>query len=158
MQQQANIGENKHATFEYAVKIAVSLALYALENRIALNIYGYGKGKLELINIQGMHNVQAILETFAYVQSDGQRPYTEVIEGFLAQKRHGGTLILFENDFSIRHLLPKIEQHHYATALFSFNAESFMKVPIKSKAKIANKRRQKIYQISNGCDLEEMFQ
>lgn len=159
MQQQANVGENKHATFEYAVKIAVSLALYALENSIALNIYGYGKGKLELINIQGMHNVQTILETFAYVQSDGQRPYTEVIEGFLAQKRHGGTLILFENDFAIRHLLPKIEQHHYATALFSFDAGSFTKAPNTStKAKVTNKRRRKIYQISNGCDLEEMFQ
>ena len=159
MQRQANIGENRHSTFEYAVKIAVSLAIYALQKRIALNIYGYAKNKLELVNIQGMHNVQTILETFAYVQSDGQRPYAETIEGFLAQRRHGGTLILFENDFAIRHLLPKIEQHHYATALFSFDAESFTKAPSnRAKAKMSSKRRRKIYQISNGCDLEEMFQ
>ncbi len=159
LQQGFDVGEGKHSTFEYTVKIAVSLALYALENKIALNIFGYGQNKLELLNIQGIHNVQTILETFAYVKCNGSKSYRSVVEHFLAQHRHGGTLVLFENNHGARRLLSELNRRHCAAALFSFDKESFGRQPdFKAVATVSNRRNQKIYTIKNGCDLAEMFQ
>lgn len=87
-------GSGRETTLEYAVKIAGSVARYAIEKGQSVQFVGYGEKQQIVPSARGIDQLAIILEVLAEVQADGTVPYHRAIalsEGLL---RDGGTVVL----------------------------------------------------------------
>lgn len=91
----ANVGQGKHASFEYAVRTAASIAKYACGNHIPTRLVGQGERALRIPAGTGEHHYQGILDELAVVAADGVTPYAEVLQSVTADCRHGETVVAF---------------------------------------------------------------
>jgi len=91
----ANIGEERESTLEYGVRIAASLARFALERGHSVQLTGYGSRAAVVPPGRGMHHLAQLLDTLARVSSDGVSPYHEAITRAARFLRDGSTAVLF---------------------------------------------------------------
>ena len=151
-----NFGTGKHTTLEYAVKIATSLAVYALEHNITLNIYAQGRETVNLQNLKTKENIGKVLESLARVQSDGTQSYEHVVSA-LSHASGNATFVLFQNNEKLNDTVAHLEQKGYQIFLFHFKTDTFANAPIHSSVKHYHHKNTHYYEIANGANLEEMF-
>ena len=95
LQKEANTGVERESTLEYGVRIAASLARYALERGHSVQLTGYGERAAVVPPGRGMHHLGAVLDTLARVSADGSSPYHEAITRAARFLRDGSTAVLF---------------------------------------------------------------
>lgn len=93
--QLANVGEGKQASFEFAVRIAGSIAKYACNNNIPTRLMGEGEQLLYLPSGIGEHQYQRLLDELAVVDADGAMPYAKVLQRVATECRQGETVVVF---------------------------------------------------------------
>ena len=153
-----DVGEGKHTTLEYAVKIAASLAIFALDKGYRVSLFGYGQESLELHEVVGANNHLRILEALAYVKSDGEQDYQSALNHFLSFHQTGGTLILFDNGSSkVENQLDLFSSYFFKPVLFDIQANSFTSDDLNEDFLAQEGPRQSIYTLQKGCDFEKMF-
>jgi uncharacterized protein (DUF58 family) len=90
----SDVGEGKDTTLEYAVKIAASIAKYALEQGHGVQLIGYGRRTFIISYARGMSHLARILDALARVKADGNTPYPLAITRSADLLRDGGTAVL----------------------------------------------------------------
>lgn len=93
--QAANVGAGKHASFEYAVRIAGSIAKYACGNGIPTRLIGEGERSLYVPGGIGERHYGGILDELAVVDANGTVPYAAVLQRVAIECRHGETVAVF---------------------------------------------------------------
>lgn len=91
----ASIGEGRECTFEYSVKIAASLARFALERGHTVQIIGFSDKVHILPYCRGVHHLPQALTMLARVNDDGPIPYPRAIEMSADYLRDGGQAVMF---------------------------------------------------------------
>jgi uncharacterized protein (DUF58 family) len=91
----ANVGQGKHATLEYAVKIAASLARLACDNGMPVRLAGQGKQAINVSAGQGEAHFGEILDLLAVVDADGDAPYHRVLDKTAVDCLAGETVVAF---------------------------------------------------------------
>lgn len=151
-----NFGKGQHTTLEYAIKITTSLAMYALEHNITLNIYAQGKKTVNLQNLKTKENTGLVLESLARVKSDGTQNYEHLVNT-LAHSSSNSTLVLFQNNESLDSIVSQLEEKGYSVFLFNFKTNSFTQATTPNSVKHYQHKNTHYYEILNGANLEEMF-
>lgn len=147
---QNNLGTGGETTFEYAVSIAASLAIYALNNGMHLNILGDARVPMRFINV-GAGSKTSLMEAFARVQADSQHSYADFIRRVDSDLHPGGVVVLFSRSDE------KSPLPHPADATpftVRFDANSFT-ATAPEHSKIRMKTRG--CTVSKGANLEDMF-
>jgi uncharacterized protein (DUF58 family) len=88
-------GEERESTLEYGVRIAASLASYALEQGHTVQLTGYGREAAVVPPGRGGHHLPLVLEMLARVTADGSFPYHEAVSRAANFLRDGSTAVLF---------------------------------------------------------------
>jgi len=91
----ACVGEGRHASFEYAVRIAASVARYACLNNQPVGLVGEGARPVYRPSGLGEHHYQALLDELAVIDADGATPYAEVLRRVAVDCRQGETVLVF---------------------------------------------------------------
>ena len=91
----ANVGEGKQAIFEYAVRVAASIARFSCSNAIATRLIGKGEDLLYMPAGDNEHHYQTILDELAVVAANGYIPYSKVLERVGAECQPGETVVVF---------------------------------------------------------------
>ncbi len=94
----ANLGRGRESSFEVAVRIAASMARFALLNGMPVRLVGRGREPLEIPAGGGDAHFQRILDALAVVAADGSRPYTEALEEVARSVTRGETVVSFHNE------------------------------------------------------------
>lgn len=92
---EADAGEERESILEYGVRIAASIAGYALERGHTVQLAGFARQTHLVPPGRGHHHLAQILDTLARVDADGKIPYHEAINRAAAFMRDGSTAILF---------------------------------------------------------------
>ena len=95
LQQAANLGEGKHSTLEYAVKIAASVAQQACLAGHRVRLLGFGRHPLRVPPATGRGHYETLLNALAQVAADGDEPYAIAIQRALREVAPGSVLVLF---------------------------------------------------------------
>lgn len=95
LHREADVGEERESTLEYGVRIAASVAGYALERGHTVQLAGFGKGSHVVPPGRGRHHLAQLLDALARVESDGRIPYHETIVRAADLMRDGSTAVLF---------------------------------------------------------------
>ncbi len=90
----ANIGQGKHSTLEYAIRIAASVAGYACRQNMHSRLLAQGVETLRIASGKGEFHYQGILDVLAVADSDGRTPYAEVITEIALNCLRGETVLL----------------------------------------------------------------
>lgn len=90
-------GEGRHATLEYAVKIAVSVAHHALAGHHMVGLLGLADEPLRVPMGRGAHHYREIIEALARVRATGKLPYAKAVRQGLQELGTGGNLLLFDH-------------------------------------------------------------
>lgn len=91
----SNVGQGRHATLEYAARIAASMARFSCYNNIRTRMVGAGARQVEVDAGSGALQYQRILDELAIVDSDGSRPYASVLEEIATRSIDGETIAVF---------------------------------------------------------------
>ena len=91
----ANVGQGKHSSFEYAVRIAASIARYASSNGMPVCLSGEGDRSHAIGLGSGEAHFRALLDTLAVVAADGAIPYAQALQKVAMRCRHGQTVVVF---------------------------------------------------------------
>jgi uncharacterized protein (DUF58 family) len=91
----SDFGEERESTLEYGVRIAASLARYALERGHTLQLTGYGRESAIVPSGRGIYHLSLVLDALARVAADGPFPYHETITRAARFLRDGSTTVLF---------------------------------------------------------------
>lgn len=92
---ESNVGQGRHATLEYAARIAASIARFSCYNNIRTRMVGAGSRQVEVDVGSGALQYQRILDELAIVDSDGSRPYASVLEELATRSIDGETVVVF---------------------------------------------------------------
>lgn len=92
---ESNIGAGKESTFEYAVRIASSIARSACAQNIRTRIAGDGKRSLRGLPGSGDAHFQGILDEFAVVACDGDIYYDQLLTEIGPHCVRGETIVVF---------------------------------------------------------------
>jgi uncharacterized protein (DUF58 family) len=130
----ANVGWGRHASFEYALRIAGSIARYATLNNLRVRMSGEGARPLAIPAGSGELQYQAILDELAVADSDGALPYPYVLNRVAMQCLPGETVVIFlsgpperDDDLLQALALLRARRTHLFAVLFdhaSFEAET----------------------------------
>lgn len=91
----SNVGRGRESTFEYAVRIAASMARCACAGNIRTRLAGEGMRRWQIAAGSGDGHFQGILDELAVVASDGQLPYAQLIDDIGPQCLRGETVVVF---------------------------------------------------------------
>lgn len=91
----ANVGSGKEATFEYAIRIAGSIARFGCARNLRTRVLGEGGQRLDIPAGSGEHQYQTILDTLAVIEADGSLPYARLLERVALQVAPGETVVVF---------------------------------------------------------------
>lgn len=91
----SNVGHGRHATLEYAARIAASIARFSCYNNIRTRMVGAGSRLVDVDVGSGALQYQRILDELAIVDSDGSRPYASVLEEIATRSIDGETVVVF---------------------------------------------------------------
>ena len=92
---ESNIGLGKASTFEYAVRIAASLARAACAQSIRTRIAGDGQHALRGLAGSGDGHFQGILDQLAVVACNGTTPYAQLLGEIGPHCVRGETVVIF---------------------------------------------------------------
>ena len=92
---QANHGEGKHSTLEYAIKIAASVAEHALHQGHHVRLMGFGAQALDMPVHSAEHQLPSLLDALARVRSDGTLSYEQAINQAMNTVRQGSVVLAF---------------------------------------------------------------
>lgn len=153
-----NVGSSKDTTLEYAITIASSLAIYALDMGYSISIFGYGKEEIKLIDLKGSHNYTDILKSLAYADSNGDQNYTDTIEYFLSLQKRSGTLVLFDNGSGkVEKNISSFTSKFSKPILFDIDAHSFEIDVFNKEFEIYNYPKYNKYTLQKGSDIQRML-
>lgn len=93
--QAANVGVGRHTTFEYAVRIAASLARTACENGIRTRLAGSGSGAMGGVAAFGNVHYQQLLDALAVVDSRAEQTYGAWLAALAPSGLRGETAVVF---------------------------------------------------------------
>ncbi len=99
---ESNLGHGREATFEYAVRIAASIARCACAQSIRIRIAGNGQRPLRGLQGTGDAHHQGILDEFAVVAGDGTTPYARLLTEIGPQCLRGETVVVFLSENNAR--------------------------------------------------------
>ncbi len=99
---EANVGKGRHATLEYAVKIAASMAHHACARGMPMRLVGRGARPLSAIAGSGENHYRRVLEELAVVDADGAMPYAQVLESAAMICERGETMVVFLSEPELR--------------------------------------------------------
>jgi len=88
-------GTGKESTLEYMVKIAASIAQYALNKGHDVQLIGKGENKWDIPSGRGLPQFGKLLEILARVKANGLTSYPDVIRQSQSMIRDGATAVLF---------------------------------------------------------------
>lgn len=91
----ADAGEERESILEYGVRIAASIASYALERGHTVQLAGFADDSHVVPPGRGHNHLAELLDTLARVNADGSTPYHEAINRAAGLMRDGSTAILF---------------------------------------------------------------
>jgi uncharacterized protein (DUF58 family) len=91
----ANVGQGRHSSFEYAVRIAASIARYATSNNMPVRLSGEGTHSLTVDLGSGEAHFRSLLDALAVVDADGAIPYAKALQNVAFKCRHGQTVVVF---------------------------------------------------------------
>lgn len=91
----SEVGSGRQSTFEYAVRIAASLARTACSQNIRTRLAGDGGLPWRVPAGSGNGHYQELLEQLARVAADGETPYARLLDEVGPQCVRGETLVLF---------------------------------------------------------------
>lgn len=92
-----NPGQGKHTPLEYAVKIAASIAEFALRKGYFVSLHGLGARSLDVEAGAGSAWLDVILHALAIVKSDGEQPYSLLLERQLQRPANDSLFLLFDH-------------------------------------------------------------
>ena len=92
---EANIGTGRESTFEYAVRIAASIARAACSQSTRTRIAGDGRMALRGLAGSGDVHFQGILDQLAVVACDGDTPYAQLLAAIGPHCLRGETVVVF---------------------------------------------------------------
>ena len=151
------LGKGKDTTLEYAITIATSLAIYSLDKGYKVSLFGYGKKKIELVDIVGSHNKMEILESLAYAKCDGEANYEETIRDITAFNQ-SGTLVLFgKGDGQLNTQMDAYSSRLFKPVLFDIRSKSFLEDVFNKNFTLEDTHKQSIYTLQKGCDIDRLF-
>ncbi len=88
-------GRGRHSTFEYAVRIAASMARTACGQNIRTRLAGAGRLPLRTPAGSGNGHFQDLLDALARVAADGETPYAKLLNEIGPQCTRGETAVVF---------------------------------------------------------------
>ena len=91
----ANIGQGRLSSFEYAVRIAASMAQHASNNAIPSRLIAHGEHSLYLPAGTGTAHYQGMLDQLAVIDANGTVPYAQVLENVAMTCQRGETVVAF---------------------------------------------------------------
>lgn len=92
---ESNLGEGRESTFEYAVRIAASIARTACTQNIRTRLAGNGQHTLRTAAGSGNVHFQNLLDSLAVVADDGQTPYACLLADIGPHCIRGETAVVF---------------------------------------------------------------
>lgn len=92
---ESNLGAGRQATFEYAVRIAASIARAACGQGIRTRVAGDGRRSLRTPAGAGDAHYQGLLDELAVVAADGDVPYAQLLNDIGAHCLRGETVVVF---------------------------------------------------------------
>lgn len=157
-QRAANVGEGVHTTFEYAVKIAASVAQHACAAGHRVRLLGYGKQTLRVPAGGGRRHAEAVLDALARVEADGDTRYETAIQQALAEVVPGSVMVLFHSPPGAATEPPAFYARHVRPVWIRFDTHSFLK-PIQVGRRVSFERVGDIplYTIRRDDDLAAVF-
>lgn len=91
----ANVGQGKHCSFEYAIRIAASIGRYACNNGMPIRMAGEGESRFSIGLGSGEAHFSEMLEALAVVDANGAVPYAQALLTVAMNCRHGQTVVVF---------------------------------------------------------------
>jgi len=91
----ANAGQGRHSSFEYAVRIAASIARYATSQGMPVCLSGDGARSLAIGLGTGEAHFRSLLDALAVVDADGTIPYAKALQDVAMRCRYGQTVVVF---------------------------------------------------------------
>jgi uncharacterized protein (DUF58 family) len=91
----ANVGTERDTTLEYAVKIAGSIASYAIDGGHSVQLMGFGAKRCWVPAGNESGQFKRVLDALARVEAEGELPYVKALEQALAWMGDGSTAVLF---------------------------------------------------------------
>lgn len=91
----ANVGIGRHATLEYALRIAGSIARYATMNGLRIRLSAEGEQSLAIPAGSGELHYRAILDELAVADANGETPIASLLERLSRQTPPGETVVVF---------------------------------------------------------------
>lgn len=88
-------GTGTESSFEYAVRIAASLARFAVGRGWAVGLTAGGRHVYELAPDRGEAHFRRMLEMLARVECDGDAPYAQIVDRAMAVTGRSGVAVLF---------------------------------------------------------------
>jgi len=98
----ANVGAGRRASFEYAVRIAASIANFSCANNVPTRLLGQGQTALQQPAGCGDGHYQRLLEELAVVAADGATPYAAVLQQVAVDCQRGETVVVFLSEPQLR--------------------------------------------------------
>lgn len=92
---ESNIGRGRESTFEYAVRVAASMARTACSQSIRTRLAGNGLHSLRGAAGSGSGHFQHLLDELAVIASDGHSPYAQLLTDIGLQCGRGETVVVF---------------------------------------------------------------
>lgn len=164
---EANSGYGKESTFEYAVRIAASIARYGCSQNIRTRLAGEGRRSWQIRSGMGDLHLQDILDQLAVIDCDGTKHYAQVLSALAENCLRGETMVIFLADDeplidSLIQALALIYQRQVHLLAVLFNQRSFQATAVKSVERLDRKARltgsllefgAEIIEVSKGDDL-----
>jgi uncharacterized protein (DUF58 family) len=160
LQQAANVGEGRHTTLEYAVKIAASVAQHACAAGHRVRLLGYGAGTLRIPPGGGRQHYEALLTALAEVKADGQVPYEVAVQQALWEVTPGSVMVLFHSPLEgmPAHEPTAFYSRHVKPVWVRFDSHSFRyPIQVGSGASFERIGDIPIYHVQRGDDLAAIF-
>ncbi|MEE9413597.1 MAG: DUF58 domain-containing protein [Methylococcales bacterium] len=159
LQTGTDIGSGKHSTLEYAVKIAVSLGDYAIQQGIPFSLSGSNQHLQSIQTYKSPAQRQGLLESLAWVKADGKCDYQQIIRQFVAQQSTGGSVILFDNgQLNLQSSINLLLARHYQPIIYRFDVPTFESKRFQTAFVRTNERGIPVFVIQRGTDLARLFQ
>jgi uncharacterized protein (DUF58 family) len=92
---EADVGQGRQSTAEYAIRIAGSIARYGCSNGIRTRVVGHGEHVLSIPAATGDHHYKSILDELAVADASGDLPYGKVLEKLSLDCLPGETVLVF---------------------------------------------------------------
>lgn len=162
---ESNVGRGRMSTFEYAVRIAASIADHALAHGHAVRVLAYGAQPLHVPLGTGFPQRARMLDALARIEADGRTPYGDAIARAAAPLGNGGNAVLFlaadgRHSDGIRAALGVLATRRIRPLCVAFDRASFGDTraqPLERVVAATLSGNGPVYRVCQGDDLARVF-